>query len=73
LITPACEIFFIPNTSLIVTDTSIHHIARCKVRLSLKHIDDSFCCIRLKFLMFKFEFQLNPPIVLECLYRVLKA
>ena len=53
-ITPAGEVRVIRERLLTVA--SIHHIGRREVRLSGKDINDCFCCICLKFLVFELEF-----------------
>ena len=49
---------------LTIFKTTIHHIGRRKIRLSGKDVNDRFCRIRLKFLMFELEFHClsNPSI-----------
>ena len=53
-ITPAGEICIVCHGLLTVAP--VHHVGRREVRLSGKDVNDRFCRIRLKFLMFELEF-----------------
>ena len=53
VVAPARKVLFICDALLIVARTAIHHIGRSQIWLSGKHIADSFCCVRLKFLVFE--------------------
>ena len=53
-VAPAGEVFFIGDCLLTVA--SVHHVGGCEVRLSGEDVNDRFCRIRLKFLMFELEF-----------------
>ena len=58
-VTPTCEVRVICDRLLTVA--SVHHIGRCEVRLSGKDVNDRFCRIRLKFLMFELQLQSSSP------------
>ena len=61
LVAPAGEIRIILQANLIVSITAVHHICRREVRLSGKDVNDRFCRIRLKFLVFELQFQSSSP------------
>ena len=60
-ITPAGEIRIILQANLIVSITAVHHICGREVWLSGKDVNDCFCCIRLKFLVFELQLQSSSP------------
>ena len=61
LVAPAGEIRIILQANLIVSITAVHHICGREVRLSGKDVNDCFCCIRLKFLVFESQLQSSSP------------
>ena len=46
---------------LTVLYAPVHHVSGCEIRLPGKDINDCFCCIRLKFLMFELQLQSSSP------------
>ena len=67
LVAPAGEIRIILQANLIVSITAVHHICRREVRLSGKDVNDRFCRIRLKFLMFELEFHVFSLLIISSL------
>ncbi len=61
LIAPTGEVRIVLQANLIVSITAVHHIGRCEVRLSGENVNNCFCCIRLKFLMFELQLQSSSP------------
>ena len=66
-IPPTCKIRIILQANLIVSITAVHHICRREVRLSGKDVNDCFCCICLKFLMFELEFHVFSLLIISSL------
>ena len=66
-IPPTCKIRIILQANLIVSITAVHHICGCEVRLSGKDVNDRFCRIRLKFLMFELEFHVFSLLIISSL------
>ena len=59
LVAPAGEVRVICHRLLAVA--SVHQIGGGQIRLSGENVNDCFCRIRLKFLMFELEFHLSTP------------
>ena len=58
-VTPAGEVRVIRERLL--TIAPVHHVGRREVRLSGKDVNNCFCRIRLKFLMFELQLQSSSP------------